>query len=47
MIQSMSRAAKRIDNDPMEGFWGILKRAHYYGKGFSNQNDLITMIETI
>ena len=26
MKQSMSRVAKCIDNGPMEGFWGILKR---------------------
>ena len=26
MIQSMSRVAKCIDNGPMEGFWGIIKR---------------------
>ena len=26
MIQSMSRVGKCIDNGPMEGFWGILKR---------------------
>lgn len=26
MTQSMSRVAKCIDNGPMEGFWGILKR---------------------
>ncbi|MDT3386617.1 MAG: IS3 family transposase, partial [Bacteroidota bacterium] len=32
MTQSMSRVAKCIDNGPMEGFWGILKRERYYGK---------------
>ena len=32
MKQSMSRVAKCIDNGPMEGFWGILKRERYYGK---------------
>lgn len=26
MTQSMSRVAHCIDNGPMEGFWGILKR---------------------
>ncbi len=26
MKQSMSRVAHCIDNGPMEGFWGILKR---------------------
>ena len=29
IIQSMSRVAKCIDNGPMEGFWGILKRERY------------------
>ncbi len=32
MKQSMSRVAKCIDNGPMEGFWGILKRERYYGR---------------
>lgn len=31
MTQSMSRVAHCIDNGPMEGFWGILKREEYYG----------------
>ena len=26
MTQSMSRVAKCIENGPMEGFWGIIKR---------------------
>lgn len=30
MTQSMSRVGKCIDNGPMEGFWGILKRERYY-----------------
>ncbi len=30
--QSMSRVARCIDNGPMEGFWGIMKREMYYGK---------------
>lgn len=29
MTQSMSRVAHCIDNGPMEGFWGILKRERY------------------
>lgn len=45
MKQSMSRVAKCIDNGPMEGFWGILKRERYYGKRFTSKNDLIHMIE--
>lgn len=32
MTQSMSRIARCIDNGPMEGFWGIIKRERYYGK---------------
>ena len=32
MTQSMSRVGKCIDNGPMEGFWGILKRERYYGR---------------
>lgn len=45
MIQSMSRVAKCIDNGPMEGFWGILKRERYYGKRFTDRDSLIKMIE--
>ena len=37
MRQSMSRVAKCIDNGPMEGFWGILKRERYYGKRFTSR----------
>ena len=46
MTQSMSRIAKCIDNGPMEGFWGILKRERYYGKRFTDREGLIKMIET-
>lgn len=45
MTQSMSRVAKCIDNGPMEGFWGILKRERYYGKRFTDRDSLVTMIE--
>ena len=45
MIQSMSRVAKCIDNGPMEGFWGILKRERYYGKRFTSKKELVDMIE--
>lgn len=45
MTQSMSRVAKCIDNGPMEGFWGILKRERYYGKRFSDKASLVKMIE--
>ena len=45
MTQSMSRVAKCIDNGPMEGFWGILKRERYYGKRFESRESLVRMIE--
>ena len=45
MTQSMSRVAKCIDNGPMEGFWGILKRERYYGKRFNSKKELVDMIE--
>ena len=45
MTQSMSRVAKCIDNGPMEGFWGILKRERYYGKRFESRKALVEMIE--
>lgn len=45
MSQSMSRVGKCIDNGPMEGFWGILKREKYYGRKFSDKESLIFMIE--
>ena len=45
MVQSMSRVAKCIDNGPMEGFWGILKRERYYGKRFESREELVAMIE--
>lgn len=34
MIQSMSRVAHCIDNGPMEGFWGLMKREMYYIKKY-------------
>lgn len=45
MTQSMSRVARCIDNGPMEGFWGILKRERYYGKRFTDRESLFQMIE--
>ena len=45
MEQSMSRVGKCIDNGPMEGFWGILKRERYYGKRFTSKESLAAMIE--
>lgn len=44
ITQSMSRVAKCIDNGPMEGFWGILKRERYYGKQFTDKEALVKMI---
>lgn len=44
ITQSMSRVAKCIDNGPMEGFWGILKRERYYGKRFTDRGALVKMI---
>lgn len=45
MTQSMSRVAHCIDNGPMEGFWGILKRERYYGRKFTDRESLVQMIE--
>jgi transposase InsO family protein len=45
MTQSMSRVGKCIDNGPMEGFWGILKRERYYGCRFTSRQELVQMIE--
>lgn len=44
MVQIMSRGGKCIDNGPMKGFWGILKREKYYGHKFVRKQDLIAMI---
>lgn len=45
MIQSMSRVGKCIDNGPMEGFWGILKRERYYKRRFTSREEIVSMIE--
>ena len=45
MTQSMSRVAHCIDNGPMEGFWGILKRERYYGRRFTGKHELVQMIQ--
>ena len=45
MTQSMSRVAHCIDNGPMEGFWGILKRKRYYGRRFTSKHELVQMIQ--
>ena len=39
-----SRVAHCIDNGPMEGFWGILKREMYYKQRFNDRSFLITAI---
>ena len=44
MTQSMSHVAHCIDNGPIEGFWGILKRERYYGKRFISKQALVQMI---
>lgn len=44
MKQSMSRVAHCLDNGPMEGFWGILKRERYYGHKFTSREQLVQMI---
>jgi transposase InsO family protein len=44
MIQSMSRVGCCIDNGPMEGFWGIIKREKYYGRKFTSREDLVQAI---
>ncbi|WP_088224844.1 IS3 family transposase [Desulfosporosinus sp. FKB] len=44
MKQSMSRVARCIDNEPMEGFWGILKRERYSGYKFTSREHLVQAI---
>ena len=39
MTQSMSRVARCIDNGPMEGFWGLMKREMYYGKSIKQKKN--------
>lgn len=46
MVQSMSRVGRCIDNGPMEGFWGILKREMYYTKRFTDKQELMGAIES-
>lgn len=45
MPQSMSRVGRCIDNGPMEGFWGIMKREMYYGRKYKTKEALIKTIE--
>ena len=44
-VHSMSRVAHCIDNGPMEGFWGILKREMYYGRKFEGRNTIARSIK--
>jgi len=46
MTQSMSRVAHCIDNGPMEGFWGILKREMYYTRKFTSRTELMHAIRS-
>lgn len=39
MTRSMFRVAGCIDNGPMEGFRGILKRERYYGRNFTGKKN--------
>lgn len=45
MTQSMSRVGHCLDNGPMEGFWGILKREMYYGRKYNDRETLVQAIE--
>lgn len=45
MTQSMSRVGRCIDNGPMEGFWGTMKREMYYGRKYKTKETLIKAIE--
>lgn len=41
----MSRAARCIDNGPMEGFWGLMKREMYYTRNYQTKEELINAID--
>lgn len=45
MTQSMSRVGHCIDNGPMEGFWGIMKREMYYGCKYKSREALVEEME--
>lgn len=45
MPQSMSRVAHCLDNGPMEGLWGIIKREMYYGRKYNDRATLVQAIE--
>lgn len=44
ITQSMSRQGKCVDNGPMEGFWGIIKRERYYGRTFKRRSAIVRMV---
>ena len=44
MVQSMSRVGRCLDNGPMEGFWGILKRECYFGRKFTSRAELFRTV---
>ena len=45
MPQSMSRVAHCLDNGPMEGLWGIIKREMYYRRRYRDRETLVKAIE--
>jgi putative transposase len=45
MKQNMSIFAHCIDNEPIERFWGILKRETYYRHRYQSCEELKTAIE--
>lgn len=46
MTQSMSRVARCIDNGPMEGFWGLMKREMYYTRKYQTKDELTKAIHS-
>ena len=47
MTQSMSRVAHCIDNGPMEGFWGVMKREMYYTRSLERKKILYRRLKNI
>lgn len=46
ITQSMSRVTRCIDNGPMEGFWGRIKREMYYTRKYQSKAELINAINS-
>lgn len=44
MVQNMSKVGKCLDNGPLKGFWGILKRERYYGRKLANKETLVPIL---